>query len=261
MPEAQQVRGKVAIVTGGSTGIGKGTSRLLAEHGANLVIASRGIETLAPVAEEIEKEFGVRCVPVPTNVRKEEQIVALVQRTMEEFGRIDIVVNNAGGTRITPLSDITLDEWENVQALNLRGPFLLTREAGQHMIKQGSGSIVNISSGAGVYGVLGGAHYGAAKAGLQMLTRVTAAEWGQFGVRANCIAVGGIASERSIEGWKAGNIDPDDLANGVALKRIGWPIDIANVILFLGSDAASFLTGETILVDGGPRMPGTAFDH
>jgi NAD(P)-dependent dehydrogenase (short-subunit alcohol dehydrogenase family) len=124
------------------------------------------------------------------------------------------------------------------------------------MIAQQSGSIVNISSGAGVNGVKGGAHYSAAKAALQMFTRVTAAEWGRFGVRANCVAAGAIASERVLDAWQVAGLDPEDMGKAIPLRRTGTPDEIANMIVFFASDAASYITGQTISVDGGPNLGG-----
>ena len=195
-------------------------------------------------------------MPVRTDVKDEDQVVRLVERTIEEFGKIDILINNAGGTRLGPLADLPTRGFDSAIELNLRGPFLCTREAGQHMIEQGSGAIVNVSSGAGVGGVKGGAHYTSAKAGLQMLTRVTAAEWGRHGIRANCVAVGLVASERAVEAWKVARIDPDAMVQGIPLGRVGQPAEVASAMLFLASDAASYVSGQTFSVDGGPSMGG-----
>ena len=131
-----------------------------------------------------------------------------MRRTVDELGRIDILVNNAGGTRMGPLQDLPTKAWDASFELNVRSAYICTREAGRHFIEQRSGVIVNISSDAGVYGVKGGAHYASSKAALQMFTRVTAAEWGRYGVRANCIAVGGIASERASAAWERGRHRP-----------------------------------------------------
>jgi NAD(P)-dependent dehydrogenase (short-subunit alcohol dehydrogenase family) len=149
--------------------------------------------------------------------------------------------------------------WEAVVGLNMTGPFYCTREAGRHMIAARSGAIVNISSGAGVNGVINGAGYSAAKAGLQMLTRVTAAEWGRHGIRANCIAVGAVASERARAAWERANIDPASMAKGSGLGRLGVPSDIAYPILFLSTEASAFVTGQVFSADGGAglgRPPG-----
>ncbi|MET0900401.1 MAG: SDR family oxidoreductase, partial [Mycobacterium sp.] len=133
----------------------------------------------------------------------------------------------------------------------VKSAYIATREAGRHMIAQKSGAIVNISSGAGVNGVRGGAHYSAAKAALQMFTRVTAAEWGPQGVRANCVAVGLVASERAVEAWKVAGINPKDAGKVTPLRRPGTPDEVAAAILFLASDAAGMITGVTLPVDGG----------
>jgi citronellol/citronellal dehydrogenase len=250
--------GRVAIVTGGGTGIGAATARLLAHHGADIVVAARTVDELERSAERVRAETGRRCLAVPTDVKDEEQCARLVQRAVDEFGRLDILINNAGGTRMGPLKSLPTKGWDASFDLNVRSAYFCTREAGKHFLEQRSGAIVNISSMAGVTGVKGGAHYASSKAALQMFTRVTAAEWGAYGVRANCIAVGLITSERAVEAWKVAGIDPDQAAAGAALKRPGAPDEIAQAILFFVSDAASYVTGQTLAVDGGTGMGGIA---
>jgi NAD(P)-dependent dehydrogenase (short-subunit alcohol dehydrogenase family) len=146
--------------------------------------------------------------------------------------------------------------WDASFDLNVRSAYVATREAGTHFLAQGSGAIVNISSDAGVHGVKGGAHYAASKAALQMFTTVTAAEWGRHGVRANCIAVGAVASERAVDAWRVADLDMAELQRTVALARLGTPLDVAYAILFFASDASSFITGQTLSVDGGPNLGG-----
>lgn len=235
--------GKVAIVTGAGTGIGADAARLLVDAGADVVLGARKVERLEAVGEEL-RASGQRVLVIPTDVRDEEQCEALVARTVDELGRVDVVVNNAGGSYLFPLEDTPLEKWDNSFALNVRGPFVLTQAAGRHMLEQGSGVFVNISSAAGLHGVSGGVAYSAAKSALQMLTRVVAMEWGTRGVRANCIAVGAVASEGALRSWERAGI-LDDLIEGA-----GEPIDIARAILYLASDASRFMNGQTIALMG-----------
>jgi 3-oxoacyl-[acyl-carrier protein] reductase len=221
-----------------------------------VVVASRTAEELEAAAGRIAGESGSRCLAVPTDVKDEDACIRLVERTIEEFGRVDILVNNAGGTRMGPLESIPTKGWDSIFDLNMRSAYVCTREAGKHMIAQKSGAIVNISSGAGVNGVRGGAHYSAAKSALQMFTTVTAAEWGKNGIRANCVAAGAIASPRVLDAWKVAGLDPDAMGGAIPLRRTGTPDEMANMIVFFASDAASYITGQTISVNGGPALGG-----
>ena len=251
---------RVAIVTGGATGIGYATARQLAALGAKVVICSRTESELSAAADRIASETGSPCLGVPTDVKQEAPVVALVERTVAEFGRIDVLINNAGGTRMGPLESIPTHGWDSIFELNTKSAYFATREAGKHMIAQRSGAIVNISSGAGMHGVKGGAHYSSAKAALQMFTRVTAAEWGRYGIRANCVAAGAIASERVLAAWDVAGLKPDEMGAAVPMGRVGTPDEIANMIVFLASDAAGYVTGQVIGVDGGPALGGIELD-
>jgi 3-oxoacyl-[acyl-carrier protein] reductase len=248
--------GRVVIVTGGGTGIGAATAVLMAAHGADVVIAARTVSDLEETAAKVRSQTDRRCLVVPTDIKQEAQVVELVERTVSDLGRIDILVNNAGGTRMGPLRDLPTRAWDASFELNVRAAYFTTREAGKHFIDQSSGVIVNISSGAGVNGVRNGAHYSSSKAALQMFTRVTAAEWGQYGIRANCIAVGGIASERASAAWEVAGLDPNAMGSNTAIGRLGRPDEVAAVILFLASDASSYITGQTLSVDGGSSLGG-----
>ncbi len=252
--------GRVAIVTGGATGIGYATAMQLAKLGASVVICSRTVDELEAAAARIARESGSTCLAVPADVKSEEAVIHLVQRTADEFGRIDILVNNAGGTRMGPLESIPTRGWDSIFDLNVRSAYFCTREAGKHMIAQKSGAIVNISSGAGINGVKGGAHYSAAKSALQMFTTVTAAEWGRYGIRANCVAAGAIASARVTEAWKVAGLDAEAMGAAIPLGRTGTPDEMANMIVFFASDAASYITGQTIAVNGGPSLGGIPLD-
>ncbi len=248
--------GRTAIVTGGATGIGYATAMQLARLGANVVICSRTVEELEAAAARIAEASGSRCLAVPTDVKDEETCIRLVERTISEFGSVDVLVNNAGGTRMGPLESIPTRGWDSIFELNVKSAYVITREAGKHMIAARRGAIVNISSGAGINGVRGGAHYSAAKSALQMFTKVTAAEWGKYGIRANCVAAGAISSERVLGAWQVAGLDPDAMGATIPLRRTGTPDEMANMIVFLASDAASYVTGQTIAVDGGPNLGG-----
>jgi 3-oxoacyl-[acyl-carrier protein] reductase len=252
--------GRVALVTGGATGIGAATARALAHHGADVVIASRTAAELDAAAEAVRQATGRRCLAVPTDVKDEAQVARMVERALDAFGRLDILVNNAGGARMGPLAQLPTRGWDASYDLNVRSAFFCTREAGRHFLAQRSGAIVNVSSAAGVNGVKGGAHYASAKAALQMFTKVSAAEWGPHGVRVNCVAVGLVASERAVEAWRVAGIDPREASASTPLRRPGVPDEVANAILFLASDAASYITGQTLGVDGGPPMGGIPDD-
>jgi NAD(P)-dependent dehydrogenase (short-subunit alcohol dehydrogenase family) len=256
MSNLLDINGRVAIVTGGGTGIGAATARKLAEHGADVVIAARTLEDLEATSVAVEESTGRRCLVVQTDIKDEQQVIRLVQRSVYELGRVDILVNNAGGTRRGPLADLPTKAWDSTFDLNVRAAYFCTREVGQHFLEQRSGAIVNISSMAGIHGVQGGAHYSAAKAALQMLTTVTAAEWGRHGIRVNCLAVGGIASLRAEAAWRAGGLDAATIGAAVPIGRPGTPEEVANAILFFVSDAASYISGQTLAVDGGPVLSG-----
>ena len=240
---------KVAIITGGGTGIGRSIAIEFARVGANVVLASRKIENLEKVAGEV-RTLGKRALAIATDVRKPEDVDNMVKKTMEEFGKIDILVNNHGASFGCALEDMTPGGWDVVMNIDLRGVFLCSRAVGKVMIQQKSGRIINISSIAGVYGSPMMAHYGAAKAGVINFTRSLAGEWAKHNITVNCIAPGPILTEGYQDvREKAG--DGELKAGFNVLGRWGRPEEIAYPAIFLASEAASFMTGETICVDGG----------
>jgi NAD(P)-dependent dehydrogenase (short-subunit alcohol dehydrogenase family) len=250
--------GQVAVVTGGGTGIGAATALVLAEHGADIVLASRKRDNLERVAAVV-KEHGRRVLVVPTDVRDADACLDLVNITVGEFGQLDILVNNAGGSQSRALADWDVEGWQHSIDLNLRSVFILSQAAAQHMMERQHGTIVNISSGAAEHGLPFVAPYGAAKAGVENLTASFAAGLAAFGIRVNCVGVGAIKSEGFVRAMTRIGQDPDRVggrSNGFG--RAGLPEEIAWPILFLVSRAASFLSGQTIYVGGPPAVPGFA---
>jgi len=256
MLEEFDLTGKVAIVTGGGTGIGKATASLLAERGADVAIAGRKADVLDASAREITDETGRRCLAAATDVRKPDECKALMEKVVGEFGHIDILINNAGGAHgHIGLSRMDLAKWDRDIQLNLSAAQYCA-QAAIPFLKQANGNIVNISSLAGVHGTQGVGAYSAAKAGLQMLTRVMAAEWGPAGVRVNCVAPGMTATEKAREGWEARNYDAMQACQNFPLRRYGEMDEVAQMIVFFASPAASYITGETVAVGGGPQIGG-----
>lgn len=242
---------KVAIVTGGGTGIGRAITLEFAQAGADITVASRSLEHLEPTVKEVTS-LGKRCVAVATDIRVPEQVDDMVKRTMDEFGRIDILVNNAGVSFLVKVEDLSPNGWDAVSDINLKGTFLCSKAVGKVMIQQKAGRIINIASMAGVHGSLSMPHYGAAKAGVINFTKALAAQWGKHNILVNCIAPGlieteGVKTQMELDAKKV----KENLDRSVALARYGKPEEIAYVVMFLASEASSFITGETIEVDGG----------
>ena len=248
--------GRVALVTGGGTGIGRATALLLAARGADLAIAGRRPEPLAQTAEDI-RALGRRALAVPGNVRRADEARGLVEAVVAGLGRLDILVNNAGGAAgHAGLAKVEPGKWERDIELNLSASHYCAQAAFPHL-KASGGCVINVSSLAGMHGTKGVGAYSAAKAGVQMLTRVMAAEWGPSGVRANCVAPGMIATEAARRGWEKNGFDAAAAARKTfPLGRYGEMDDVAQAIAFLVSDAASYITGETLAVGGGPQLGG-----
>ncbi len=248
--------GKVAVVTGVGTGIGRATAILLAQRGADVAICGRRAEKLEEACARI-REAGRRALAVPTDVRKPEQAKALMEKVAAEFGRIDILINNAGGAHgHVALASMDPAKWDRDVSLNLNAAMYCS-QAALPFLRASQGCVVNISSMAGVGGTAGVAAYSAAKAGLQMFTRVASSEWGSCGVRVNCIACGMIATEASREGWAKSGFDAAKIAKtAFGLGRYGEMDEAAQAIAFMASPAASYVSGETLVVGGGPKLGG-----
>jgi len=245
---------KTAIVTGGGTGIGKAIALEFARAGVDVAIASRSMEHLEPVAEEI-KALGRGSLAIPTDVRNEETVENMVAKTIEEFGHIDILVNNSGASFEVGVENLSIRGWNAIIEIDLTGTYLCSRHVGKHMIERKGGSIINIASVAGTRCFPRQAHYGAAKAGIINFTRSLAAEWGQYNIRVNCIAPGPILTGMPIKLYADHGIsDREEMikqwGKGCALGRCGQPEEIAYPVIFLASDAARFISGATLIVDG-----------
>lgn len=261
LPPLLDLTGRVAVVTGGGTGIGARTAHLLAEHGADVVLAGRKAGPLEETAASVVATTGRQALVVPTDVRKADEVQELVRRTVEHYGHLDILINNAGGAYMFPLKDTPPDRWANAVDLNLTSAYLCSWAALPHLLESPAPAIVSISSAAGVSGVKGGAAYSAAKAGLQMFTRVAAAEWGPRGVRCNAIAVGGVASDGAVRSWARFGETPETMGAHVALRRVGYPDDIAQGVLYFVSPMSSWVSGQTLSIDGGPILAGGMTDE
>ncbi len=247
MSEAKALAGKVAIVTGGSRGIGLAIARLLAEDGASVVVSGRDAARLEAAVKELES-LGAAALAVVADAAKREDVERLVDATRERFGRIDVVVNNAGITRDQLLVRMKDDDWDQVLDTNLRGVFLMTRAVGKVMMRQKSGRIINIASTAGVMGNPGQVNYSAAKAGVIGLTKAAARELAHWNILVNAVAPGLIETDMAAaipaEAREA-------LLQQVPLKRIGQGREVAEVVRFLAGEGASYITGQTIHVNGG----------
>lgn len=256
MLEGFDLSGRVALVTGGGTGIGRATALLLAERGADVAVSGRRAEPLEKTAADI-RALGVKALAVPADVRKPEQARAMVAAVVEAFGRLDILINNAGGAHgHVSLAKMDLAKWDRDIQLNLSSAQYCAQAALPHLKASGKAAIVNVSSLAGIHGTLGVGAYSAAKAGLQMLTQVMAAEWGPRGIRVNCVAPGMTATEAAREGWEKRGYDPMAACQGFPLRRYGEMREVAQAIVFFASDAASYITGETLAAGGGPQIKG-----
>lgn len=249
-----QMTGKVAIVTGASRGIGAAVARAFRAAGASVALAARDAEALDRLAEELGGADG-GALAVPTDVGDPGAVAAMVERVMEEFGRLDFACNNAagGGHPPTPLAEVPIEAFDSGIAVTLRGVFLSMREEIPAIVGSGGGAIVNMSSTAGLQAVGGLAAYVAAKHGVEGLTKVAALDYASKGVRVNAIAPGPILT-RNLE--RAGPAAQDAAASAMPVGRVGTPGEVAAAALWLCSEAPGFITGTTLTIDGG-KLAGT----
>jgi gluconate 5-dehydrogenase len=249
MPDLFDLSGKAALVTGASRGLGQQFARALAAAGADLAITSRTRASLEPFATEM-RALGRRVACIELNVRDHDSIQQAVAAALSELGQIDILVNNAGCNIRKPALEVTWDDWNTILDTNLRGIFFVAQAVARHMIERQAGRIINIGSVTCVAGYAGLGPYGASRGGVKQLTMSLAHDWGAHGITVNCLAPGWFKTQQNRalyedEGWV------EYLCERIPLGRPGAPGDLDGALLFLASDASAYVTGQTILVDGG----------
>jgi NAD(P)-dependent dehydrogenase (short-subunit alcohol dehydrogenase family) len=249
--QLMSLEGRVSVVTGGATGIGFQMATGLAEAGSNLVICSRKLENCEEAAHRLEK-IGVKALAVACDVTKPDEVGAMKEATLKKFGRVDVLVNNAGRAWVAPPEEMPLDRWQQVMDLNVSAPFICAQALGREMIKAKKGSIINIASIAGLRGrdpkAYDSVAYAASKGALVNFTRDLAVKWAQHDIRVNAICPGFFVTplNRKLYERNKENIDGD-----IPLGRTGGPDDLKGIAVLLASDASRFITGAIIPVDGG----------
>ncbi|MBU8906253.1 SDR family NAD(P)-dependent oxidoreductase [Desertibacillus haloalkaliphilus] len=249
MEQLYDFSGKVVVVTGGSRGIGAEMVRDFASRGADIVISSRNKASCEKVAHEV-RDLGRKALSVACDVGKLADIQNLFKKTMDEFGRVDLLVNNAGANVTKPALDVNEEEWDLINNVNIKGLFFSCQEAAKIMVKQNQGKIINISSVGGVKPYKRIAPYTATKAAVIHMTRSLAAEWARYNIHVNSIAPGLIATEinkkeRENKEWL------EKATKAIPFRRLGEPKDISQTALYLASGAADYITGQTFYIDGG----------
>ena len=243
------LKGKTALVTGAAQGLGREIALAFAESGSSLVLSD--VQTPESTAEEVEKT-GARCITVQADVTDENQVNALAESAVSEFSRVDILVNNAGISQLsyTATQDLSRSEWDAVIGVNLTGTFLCCKHIGKQMMSSGGGSIINISSTAGVTGVTRAPAYAASKAGVVLLTKSLALEWARYEIRVNAVAPHYLETPLT-EGLRASEEVYAGLIKQIPLGRFAKPSEMVGAVLFLASRAAGYMTGTVIVADGG----------
>ncbi len=247
--EIFQLRNQVAIVTGASRGLGKAMAMALAEVGASIVLVARNKERLYETTKEVS-DLAVKTVPFEADVTKPEEVDALVAKTLEKFGKIDILVNNVGTFLGNPIVEFTLENYHTLISTNLTSTYLCSKAVGKHMIERQRGKVINMAAALGAFGANNSAAYCASKGGVIQLTKALAVEWAKYNINVNAIAPYSMETETT----KAMLEDPTikkAILGRIPLKRVGQPSDLAGVVIFLASQASDYVTGQTIFVDGG----------
>jgi len=247
---------KVAFVTGGGSGIGYSIAEHLMKHGADVIIASRDLSRLTNAAAELEKSTGKKCKPLQLDVRNAEQVDKVVEEAVRTFGKIDILINSAAGNFLCSAEDLTYNGFKTVLNIDAFGTFAVSRAVFLKSMKKNGGCIINITATLHWNGELFQVHAGAAKAAIEAMARHLGNEWGRYGIRVNNIAPGPIQNTLGFDklGGALPAADLKEFSDSIPLRRFGYPHEIAQTALFLVSDAASYITGATLLVDGGAWM-------
>jgi len=247
--ELFRLEGKIALVTGSAQGLGKEIASSLAQNGCSLVLAD--IAYPEETAKQIE-EIGSRSIAVKADISDEGEVKNMVEKAISEYKKVDILVNNAGISQLsyTATEDLPIEEWDKIIAVNLRGTFLCCKHVGKQMIRSGGGSIINISTTAGITGVPRAPAYCASKAGIILLTKSLALEWARYNIRVNAIAPHYLETELT-KGLRASENVYDGLVKQIPMRRFAKPGEVVGTVLFLSSPASSYITGTVIVVDGG----------
>lgn len=247
--DKMRLTGKIAVVTGASRGLGRAMALGLAEAGADIALVSRGMERLKIVASEIN-QLGRKAISISADVANLDHVNAMVERTVDEFGRIDILVNNAGTTVRMSAEEFTEEAWDKVLDVNLKGAFFCAQAVGKVMIKQRSGKIINTASLLSVIGVPNTAAYGVSKGAISQMTKTLAVEWAKYNINVNAIGPGYFRTDLT-KPLQDDETRSAQILSRIPMQRWGDPEELKGAVVFLASEASSYMTGQTIYVDGG----------
>ena len=248
-----RLKGNVALVTGSSRGVGRAIALAYAKEGAKVVVNYTSNEKAAKEVAEAINQIGSQAIVVRADVAKREEADSLVQTAIDEFGRLDVLVNNAGFTRPAMMLKMTEEQWDEVVDIHLKGAFLCSQAAGRQMKEQNNGKIINVTSVAGLVGTVGQINYSAAKGGIISMTKSIARELARYNVCANVISIGILAMGMSEKITTDENLK-EIYMNRILLKRFGQPEDVSPAFVFLASDESNYITGQLLCVDGGYGM-------